>query len=90
MHGAYYQMENKRPLPLRWTAPEVLVTQKYSPATDVYSFGMLIYEASCARTRACARAHVWVCARAGDRQVCAQVLSTVIVVVTGTAARRHR
>lgn len=33
------------PLPLRWSAPEVLLERKCSTASDVWSYGMLVYEA---------------------------------------------
>ena len=29
-------------MPIRWTAPEVLLTLKYSSEADVYSFGVLL------------------------------------------------
>lgn len=31
-------------MPVRWTAPEALETQKYSTPTDVWSFGVVLYE----------------------------------------------
>jgi serine/threonine protein kinase len=40
----YYRIQTGRPLPLRWTAPEVLQTWVHSVATDVFSFGVLLYE----------------------------------------------
>lgn len=41
----YYRLQTKsRALPLRWTAPEVLQTAKWSKHSDVWSFGMLLYE----------------------------------------------
>lgn len=43
--SAYYRIENfKRPLPVRWTAPEVLLTRTYSRAADVYGFGCFVHE----------------------------------------------
>eukprot|EP00045_Choanoeca_perplexa_P015708 m.201311 g.201311 ORF g.201311 m.201311 type:complete len:1377 (+) comp17057_c0_seq5:74-4204(+) len=41
---AYYRIETKQPIPLRWTAPEVLATRKYSSSSDVYAFGILLHE----------------------------------------------
>ena len=41
----YYRMQTfARPLPLRWTPPEVLTTLQFTPASDVYSYGVLIFE----------------------------------------------
>eukprot|EP00043_Microstomoeca_roanoka_P018805 m.204877 g.204877 ORF g.204877 m.204877 type:complete len:1582 (-) comp16888_c0_seq3:32-4777(-) len=40
----YYTLETNRSLPLRWIAPEMLLTRKFTTATDVYAFGMLLYE----------------------------------------------
>jgi serine/threonine protein kinase len=31
-------------VPIRWTAPEAVITKKYSLATDVWSFGVFFYE----------------------------------------------
>lgn len=31
-------------MPVRWTAPEALETRKYSVATDVWAYGILLYE----------------------------------------------
>ena len=43
--SAYYRIENfNRPLPVRWTAPEVLLTRAYSRAADIYAFGCLLHE----------------------------------------------
>ena len=43
--SAYYRIENfKRPLPVRWTAPEVLLTRTYSRAADMYGFGCFVHE----------------------------------------------
>lgn len=39
----YYQIGLK-PVPVRWTSPEVLRTLKHSTASDVWSFGILFWE----------------------------------------------
>ena len=31
-------------IPLKWTAPEAMLRRKYSTASDVWSFGCLLYE----------------------------------------------
>jgi len=31
-------------LPMRWQAPECLLEHRYSTASDVWAFGMLMYE----------------------------------------------
>lgn len=33
-----------KPLPVRWTAPEALESQRYSPQSDIWSFGVLCFE----------------------------------------------
>jgi len=40
----YYQHVTDRPLPVRWTAPEVLHQARWTFETDVYSFAVLVYE----------------------------------------------
>ena len=40
---AYYTSSGG-PLPVRWTAPEALEQQKFSEKSDVWSFGILMYE----------------------------------------------
>ena len=41
----YYQDSNsQQSIPLRWTAPEALITGKFTEASDVWSFGMLLVE----------------------------------------------
>ena len=40
----YYTVKAGRRLHIRWTAPEVLFYKKYSTSSDVWSYGMLMYE----------------------------------------------
>ena len=40
----YYRHKSNRPVPLRWMAPETLLTLTWTRASDVYSFGVLAYE----------------------------------------------
>jgi serine/threonine protein kinase len=40
----YYRMKTNRPLPLRWTAPEVVTKLLYSVRSDVYAFGVFVFE----------------------------------------------
>ena len=39
----YYVSQGGR-IPLKWTAPEALHYKKYSTASDVWSYGCLMYE----------------------------------------------
>ncbi|CAD5222737.1 unnamed protein product [Bursaphelenchus okinawaensis] len=41
---ANYKVDTNKPLNLRWLAPEVYKTQTVNKATDVYAFGVTIYE----------------------------------------------
>ena len=50
----YYRYKTGRPLPIRWTAPEVLKDQAWTASSDMYSFGVLIYEV-CVRLLSCCR-----------------------------------
>jgi serine/threonine protein kinase len=40
----YYRLRTDRPLPLRWTAPEVVLKLKHSSMSDVYAYGVLAFE----------------------------------------------
>jgi hypothetical protein len=39
---AYYQSKGGQ-LPVRWTAPEALEERKFSPRSDCWSYGVLVY-----------------------------------------------
>lgn len=40
----YYYSSNNRLIPVRWTAPEALIWAKYGFPSDVWSFGVVLYE----------------------------------------------
>ena len=40
----YYYSMNKRDLPIKWFAPESLGQQKFSSQSDVWSYGITVFE----------------------------------------------
>ena len=42
--GTYYVVGKGRQIPVKWTSPEALLYKKYSTSSDVWSYGMLMYE----------------------------------------------
>ena len=42
--GDYYKSAKGTAIPVRWTAPEALMERKYTEKSDVWAFGVLMYE----------------------------------------------
>ena len=44
LDDAHYYVTQGGQIPVKWTAPEAVLYRKYSTASDVWSFGMLMFE----------------------------------------------
>eukprot|EP00040_Diaphanoeca_grandis_P015579 m.79609 g.79609 ORF g.79609 m.79609 type:complete len:1162 (+) comp25232_c0_seq4:189-3674(+) len=42
--GEYYKPTSSSPIPIRWTAPEAFLDNRYTVCSDVWSFGVLAFE----------------------------------------------
>ena len=42
--GDFYEVPATTKLPIKWTAPEVMTNKKYTNKSDVWSFGVVLYE----------------------------------------------
>ena len=44
LQDAEYYVSHGGKIPVKWTAPEALSYKKYSSASDMWSFGIVLYE----------------------------------------------
>eukprot|EP01114_Cavostelium_apophysatum_P021699 TRINITY_DN7641_c0_g1_i1.p1 TRINITY_DN7641_c0_g1~~TRINITY_DN7641_c0_g1_i1.p1 ORF type:complete len:1296 (+),score=191.81 TRINITY_DN7641_c0_g1_i1:64-3951(+) len=42
--SSYYTASSSKVVPIRWSAPEVILYKKYSPASEIWSFGIVMWE----------------------------------------------
>ena len=40
----YYKVDTDKPMPIRWMSPEALVDGIFTPESDVWSYGILMWE----------------------------------------------
>ena len=40
----YYRVAKGTKIPVKWTAPEAILFKKYTTKSDIWSYGMLMYE----------------------------------------------
>jgi serine/threonine protein kinase len=44
VESGYYKLKEQQVIPVKWTAMEALEFAKYSSKSDVWSFGIVLYE----------------------------------------------
>ena len=44
VESKYYMLGKGTMIPVRWSAPEVIMYKKYTTKSDIWSYGMLMYE----------------------------------------------
>ena len=44
MNDSYYYKPKGGMIPVKWTAPEAIMQRKYTTKSDVWSYGMVMYE----------------------------------------------